>query len=249
MINSGLSWDKITKMINESKKTGEVLANMIYKTEWEQNEVIVLLSDPEHEDLEADLIPVQINFTISAFQNAKLYYENKKKNFIKEKKTVEASHQALKIAEKNAMQEINKNKERTDVLNARKTNWFEKFYWFISSENYLVLSGRDGQQNELLVKKYLHKGDIYLHADYHGASSTIVKNPNKNDPIPTTTLEEAAIYAAARSKAWENKVFLKFKFFQICHKKFRFYQGLGGFMIIKFQRVHRVENICHQGVL
>ena len=28
----------------------------------------------------------------------------------------------------------------------RKPFWFEKFFWFISSENYLVLSGRDAQQ-------------------------------------------------------------------------------------------------------
>ena len=32
---------------------------------------------------------------------------------------------------------------------------FEKFFWFISSENYLVIGGRDQQQNELVVKKYL----------------------------------------------------------------------------------------------
>ena len=206
MVNSGLSWDKITKMINESKKNGDMLANMIYATDWEQDEVVILLSDPEHEDLEADLTPVQINFTVSAFQNAKLYYENKKKHFVKEKKTMEASQQALKIAEKNALQEIIKIKEKIDVLNARKTYWFEKFYWFISSENYMVLCGRDGQQNELLVKKYLMKGDVYMHADYHGAATVVVKNLNRVEPIPSTTLEEAAVYAAARSKAWDSKV-------------------------------------------
>lgn len=35
---------------------------------------------------------------------------------------------------------------------------FEKFYWFISSENYLVIGGRDQQQNELIVKRYLRPG-------------------------------------------------------------------------------------------
>jgi predicted ribosome quality control (RQC) complex YloA/Tae2 family protein len=54
---------------------------------------------------------------------------------------------------------------------------FEKFNWFVSSENYLVLAGRDAQQNELLVKRYLRKGDAYVHADIHGASTCIVKNP------------------------------------------------------------------------
>ena len=75
---------------------------------------------------------------------------------------------------------------------------FEKFYWFISSENYLVIGGRDQQQNELIVKRYLtegyympllparssilmislHTGDVYMHVDLHGASSIVIKNPS-----------------------------------------------------------------------
>lgn len=39
----------------------------------------------------------------------------------------------------------------------RKPAWFERFHWFISSENYLVISGRDMQQNELIVKRYFRK--------------------------------------------------------------------------------------------
>lgn len=60
----------------------------------------------------------------------------------------------------------------------RKPYWFERFNWFVTSENVLVLSGRDAQQNELLVKRHLTKGDIYVHADLHGASTTIVKSPD-----------------------------------------------------------------------
>ena len=53
---------------------------------------------------------------------------------------------------------------------------------FITSENYLVVSGRDMQQNELLVKRYLRKGDIYVHAELHGASTTIMKNHAPDSP-------------------------------------------------------------------
>lgn len=35
---------------------------------------------------------------------------------------------------------------------------FEKFLWFISSENYLIIGGRDQQQNEIIVKRYLTTG-------------------------------------------------------------------------------------------
>jgi hypothetical protein len=40
----------------------------------------------------------------------------------------------------------------------RKPAWYERFHWFISSENYLVISGRDAQQNELIVKRYFRCG-------------------------------------------------------------------------------------------
>jgi hypothetical protein len=40
----------------------------------------------------------------------------------------------------------------------RKPAWYERFHWFISSENYLVISGRDAQQNELIVKRYFRWG-------------------------------------------------------------------------------------------
>lgn len=46
------------------------------------------------------------------------------------------------------------------ISHMRKVHWFEKFNWFISSENYLIISGRDAQQNEMIVKRYMSKGDM-----------------------------------------------------------------------------------------
>eukprot|EP00828_Plagiopyla_frontata_P019665 TRINITY_DN2513_c0_g1_i2.p1 TRINITY_DN2513_c0_g1~~TRINITY_DN2513_c0_g1_i2.p1 ORF type:complete len:659 (-),score=167.92 TRINITY_DN2513_c0_g1_i2:74-2050(-) len=124
----------------------------------------------------------------------------------KEKRTIEATSYALKNAEKLAKSKKTEKNAKIDILNSRKIFWFEKFYWFISSENYLVLSGRDQQQNELLVKKYMNKDDLYMHADFHGAASTIIKNPTPQYPIGITTLQEAAQFAGARSKAWDSKI-------------------------------------------
>ncbi len=53
------------------------------------------------------------------------------------------------------------------IQQIRKPHWFEKFIWFISSENFLVLCGRDAQQNEMLVKRYMDKGDIVSAHDLH----------------------------------------------------------------------------------
>ena len=89
----------------------------------------------------------------------------------------------------------------------RKQMWFEKFTWFISSDGYLVLGGRDAQQNEMLYKRYLRKGDVYVHADMHGASSVVIKNNPKTPdaPIPPSTLAQAGNLSVCCSSAWDSK--------------------------------------------
>jgi hypothetical protein len=37
----------------------------------------------------------------------------------------------------------------------RAAAWFERYAWFVSSENCLVLSARDGQQADLLLKRHM----------------------------------------------------------------------------------------------
>jgi hypothetical protein len=91
------------------------------------------------------------------------------------------------------------------ITKMRHPFWFEKFWWFISTENYLIIAGRDLHQNELLVKRYLKKGDIYAHADLSGAASVLIKNPSGN-PVPPSTLEQAGAFAVCLSQAWDAKV-------------------------------------------
>lgn len=59
--SSGESWDKITKMINEGKKNGDMIANLIHGLDFESNEVSILLGDPT--DPLEDLIPVSVDIT------------------------------------------------------------------------------------------------------------------------------------------------------------------------------------------
>jgi predicted ribosome quality control (RQC) complex YloA/Tae2 family protein len=92
------------------------------------------------------------------------------------------------------------------LARARKALWFEKFYWCISSEGYLIIGGRDAQQNEAIVKRYLRPGDVYVHADLSGASSVIIRNKVKKGEIPPMTLNEAGSMAVCYSNAWDAKI-------------------------------------------
>ncbi len=87
-----------------------------------------------------------------------------------------------------------------DKSRKRDKKWFEKYRWFYSSDGYLVLLGRDAQTNELLVKKHMQGGDKYLHADFDGAPSVVVK---KGQEAPDSTLEEAAKAAVSFTKTWK----------------------------------------------
>ncbi|MBN3298787.1 NEMF factor, partial [Amia calva] len=148
---------------------------------------------------------VDVDLSLSAYANAKKYYDHKRTAAKKEQKTVEAAQKAFKSAEKKTKQTLKEVQTVTTIQKARKVYWFEKFLWFISSENYLIIAGRDQQQNEMIVKRYLRTGDVYVHADLHGATSCVIKNPS-GETIPPRTLTEAGTMAVCYSAAWDAKV-------------------------------------------
>ena len=75
--------------------------------------------------------------------------------------------------------------------------WYHRFRWFVTSDGVVVLGGRDALQNEELVKKYMAGGDLFVHADVHGASVVVVKGK-------TERMDEVAQFAASYSGAWRS---------------------------------------------
>jgi len=127
----------------------------------------------EGEDRSAHL--VTIDLSLSALANAREMYSRKKKAAEKAIKATDATDKAIEQAKKkNEKKAAKQQLKRKTIYQRRKTMWFEKFHWFITREKYLVLAGKDAQQNETLVKKYLRKGDIYVHADLHGAGNFVL---------------------------------------------------------------------------
>jgi predicted ribosome quality control (RQC) complex YloA/Tae2 family protein len=157
---------------------------------------------------------VDVDLSLSAHANAREYYGMKKTAAMKMEKAVEATDRTIKAASKRAekdAQKIEAEAVASSIRARRKAHWFEKFHWMVSSENFLVVAGRDAQQNELLVKRYMGPADAYVHADVHGASSVVVKNQKPKGAssyaeLPLLTLEQAGSFAMCRSKAWDDKI-------------------------------------------
>lgn len=87
------------------------------------------------------------------WQVCRMYYAEKKAALEKREKTIAANGKVLKQVQAKSEQVLQKSNISSTIQAMRKVHWFEKFNWFITSEGYLVLSGRDMQQSELLLKR------------------------------------------------------------------------------------------------
>lgn len=82
----------------------------------------------------------------------------------------------------------------------KRKEWFEKFRWFVSSDGFLVVGGKDAVTNEVLIKKYTDVRDVVFHADIVGAPFVVIKT--KGQTPSEQCLHEACEFAAAFSRAW-----------------------------------------------
>ncbi|PSP48052.1 hypothetical protein BRC75_08045 [Halobacteriales archaeon QH_7_69_31] len=87
--------------------------------------------------------------------------------------------------------------------------WYERFRWFRTGEGFLVLGGRNADQNEELVKKYMEPVDRFLHAQAHGAPVTVLKATEPDEAardveVPATSREAAAQFAVSYSSVWKD---------------------------------------------
>lgn len=236
LLAQGMDWVDIGKLIDRERKRGNPVAQII-KTPLKLSEniiTLILAEEDENEDEDeayetdedesdeeesstsqakakenAKGLSIDINLSMTPWSNAREYYGQRRVAVVKEEKTQQQAAKALKNTEMKISEDLKKGlkQEKALLQPIRKQMWFEKFIWFISSDNYLVLGGKDSQQNEMLYRRYLRKGDVYCHAELHGAASVIVKNnPSTPDaPIPPATLAQAGSLSVCSSSAWDSK--------------------------------------------
>jgi predicted ribosome quality control (RQC) complex YloA/Tae2 family protein len=183
LIAQGMDWVEIGKLIEvEQKRNNPVAAIIKLPLKLEENTIALLLDEETFEDdddsaYETDSDPsdseddepkkgpkekavdkrltIDINLALSPWSNAREYYDNRRAAAEKQEKTLQSSTKALKSQEAKIAQDLKKGLklEKAVLRPVRKQWWFEKFIWFISSDGYLVLGGKDAQQNEILYKK------------------------------------------------------------------------------------------------
>jgi predicted ribosome quality control (RQC) complex YloA/Tae2 family protein len=187
----GVSWDEIIRRIEEGKARGIPSATLIERIIPTQGHIIVNLNSTE----------VTLDIRFSAQDNASMAYDQAKKAKSKANGARAQIEKTKAKIEKLETVTIEPDKRRAAVK-SRKKRWYEKYRWFISSEGYLVIGGRDAKSNENLAKYQMSPNDVFLHASIHGAPYTLIKVP---DEAPgEKTLREAAQFAVTFSRAWQD---------------------------------------------
>jgi len=154
---------------------------------------------------------------------------------------------------KRKIEGINEALSKTEVkveekLKPVKREWYEKFRWFISSDGFLVIGGRDAESNETIIRKHMKDGDLVFHADITGSPFVVIKNPEKKK-IPETTIREAAEFCACYSKAW--KIGIQADVYYVFPEQVKKEGGLpkGSFMIYgKREWIRRIDMLLAIGV-
>ncbi len=134
---------------------------------------------------------ISLDLSKSIYENASVYYEEAKK--LEGKK--------LRLL---ALRKVVPVKQKQPELKERR-GWFTQFHYFFTSNNFLVVSGKDAKQNDLLYSKHLTPEDLFFHAEIVGASATILKamgkKPSEQDEL------EASQFAACYSRAWKQSYY------------------------------------------
>ena len=233
LVQQQQSIDEFKKKIKQKKKEGDLIYLHFHQCQALLDEITQLLKMKDKEDLVAEInkkpyvkhfapeanelevifldkndepVELSLDFRKTVAENANKAYQERKK--LKEK--VDGAKTAIKTTkELIAKQQKTIRTEQATSQPAKdegKRFWFERYRWCLSSAGNIIVAGRDAKSNEQVVKKYLTKGDRYVHADIHGAPSCIVKNVdihNTSTPISDATLQETCVFAACYSKAWK----------------------------------------------
>ncbi len=136
------------------------------------------------------------------FEEAKKLEENNKR--------IEAVRKELVLQQAELQQQSSIQEDRAERklnVNRRSKEWFERYRWFIASDGSLVIGGRDGTTNSVIINKYMDPNDIVFHADLYGSPFFVLKRRSATSLEVNDELAfEIAQATVSFSRAWKDEL-------------------------------------------
>ncbi|MGH9950746.1 MAG: ribosome rescue protein RqcH, partial [Nitrososphaeraceae archaeon] len=127
-------------------------------------------------------------------------------------KELERGCQSIRNAKSKLIEQMQELRKKADLLQKKaavklqvEKEWFERYRWFIGSEGFLCIGGRDASSNSAIIRKHLTDQDLVFHAEVHGSPFFVVKNvPSNGAEQLKISLLEAAQATVSFSRAWKD---------------------------------------------
>ncbi|MEF8821803.1 MAG: ribosome rescue protein RqcH, partial [Halovenus sp.] len=219
----GRSWNEIEAQFEAGKEQDITAAEAVQSVDESEGTLTVRIDDHD----------VTLRVSDGVEKNADRLY--------KEAKRIEGKKEGAKEAIANTREELEAVKERREEWEAsdeeasdeqdddeteeidwlsrksvpirKSESWYEQFRWFETSDGFLVIGGRNADENEEIVKKYLSRGDLFFHTQAHGGPATVLKATGPSEAydedieIPERSKNEAAQFAVSYSSIWKQGKF------------------------------------------
>lgn len=206
--SEGMSWADIEARLATGAERGLEAARLVEAVDPAANRLTISL-DGDRIDLEVDE---------SLEHNAERLYREAKELEQKREGAIDAleeTRQELEALADSPAETPSSPAEPTDWRNRSSIpiraadHWYERFRWFHTSDEFLVIGGRSAKQNEELVNKYTEPTDRVVHSQAHGGPVTVIKASAPDESardvtFPEGTLEEAAQFAVSYSSVWKD---------------------------------------------
>ncbi len=152
------------------------------------------------------MVQITLDTRKSLEENAGDYFEKAKKAKKKLGGTIETLEKAKARLKELVEKELKEEYDTDEIEEARRKKekkaheqWYEKFRWFVSSEGFLIVGGRDATTNEIVIKKHTDKNDVVFHTDMAGSPFFVVKSAGRK-PSDVTLQEVAnAVFTFSRA--------------------------------------------------
>jgi predicted ribosome quality control (RQC) complex YloA/Tae2 family protein len=217
-LDEGTDWSSIEERFEEGADRGIEAAEAV--TDLRPESGLVMIDLGEHE--------VAVDPTEGVEHNADRLY--------REAKRIEAKKEGAQDAIEDTRERLEELRERQENWETQETSpeadeesedtdrnwlqepsipireteqWYERFRWFHTTDGFLVIGGRDADQNEELVRKYLDPSDRFFHSQAHGGPATILKATDPSEAardvdIPESSERQAAQFAVSYSSVWKD---------------------------------------------
>ena len=219
--SQGTPWDDIETTFEEGKERGIEAAEAVASVDGSEGTVTMHVADYR----------VTLHVEDGVEKNAdRLYQESKRieekkagaqqaiENTRAELEAIQARREEWEASESDTPADDEDDGEidwlsRSSVPVRSSEKWYESFRWFHTSDGYLVIGGRNADQNEEIVKKYLDRGDLFFHSQAHGGPATVLKATDPGEAydegieIPDQSRAEAAQFAVSYSSVWKERKF------------------------------------------